>query len=250
MKKLKSILRQIALFFLGIVFSACITVLAETINTKINSNKLQANIGEIEDVDAAISGLVTQTYNLDNRLTALENQLTKYYNSNTDSIELNTNHALATLGGYIDFHYNGSTSDYTSRISESASGVISIEASNGVRTNYSGFLAGPVAITPTADVIGGTIPENKSYTQGNATFLNFQYKFDGLHSVAQNTATVIAHIPAGSRPSAASQCQAQATDGSLSPHCWVRPNGEVVLQPGSYVLAANSHYRITGAYIH
>ena len=35
-------------------------------------------------------------------------------------------------GGYLDFHYNGSTSDYTSRIIESASGQLSFLASNGI----------------------------------------------------------------------------------------------------------------------
>ena len=35
-------------------------------------------------------------------------------------------------GGYIDFHYNGSTADYTSRIIESASGKLELTAGNGV----------------------------------------------------------------------------------------------------------------------
>ena len=35
-------------------------------------------------------------------------------------------------GGYLDFHYNNSTSDYTSRIIESASGQLSFLASNGI----------------------------------------------------------------------------------------------------------------------
>lgn len=41
-------------------------------------------------------------------------------------IELNKNGALENVGGYIDFHYNGSEDDYTSRIIESASGVIKL----------------------------------------------------------------------------------------------------------------------------
>lgn len=35
-------------------------------------------------------------------------------------------------GGYIDFHYNGSNSDYTSRIIENESGALLINASNGL----------------------------------------------------------------------------------------------------------------------
>ena len=40
--------------------------------------------------------------------------------------------ASANNGGYIDFHYNGSTADYTSRIMESAEGKLSLEAANGI----------------------------------------------------------------------------------------------------------------------
>jgi hypothetical protein len=33
-------------------------------------------------------------------------------------------------GGYIDFHYNSSSADYTSRIIESASGTLSVNGAN------------------------------------------------------------------------------------------------------------------------
>ena len=39
-------------------------------------------------------------------------------------IELNTHGSLSGYGGYIDFHYNGSNSDYTSRIIEETSGIV------------------------------------------------------------------------------------------------------------------------------
>ena len=42
------------------------------------------------------------------------------------AIELKPNSGVSH-GGYIDFHYNGSTSDYTSRIIESSSGTITVE---------------------------------------------------------------------------------------------------------------------------
>ena len=48
-----------------------------------------------------------------------------------------TNTSGGGTGGYIDFHYNGSTSDYTSRIIESSSGVLNLIASNGVKINGS-----------------------------------------------------------------------------------------------------------------
>ena len=44
------------------------------------------------------------------------------------SIELNSAGSLSGYGGYIDFHFNGSSSDYTSRIIEDAAGEINIDA--------------------------------------------------------------------------------------------------------------------------
>ena len=49
------------------------------------------------------------------------------------SIELNSHGTLSGYGGFIDFHYNGSSSDYTSRIIEDASGRLFLDASVGVR---------------------------------------------------------------------------------------------------------------------
>lgn len=41
-------------------------------------------------------------------------------------IELNTHGSLSGYGGYIDFHYDGSSADYTSRIMEDSSGVLNL----------------------------------------------------------------------------------------------------------------------------
>lgn len=49
------------------------------------------------------------------------------------SIELNNYGTLSDYGGFIDFHFNGSSSDYTSRIIEDASGRLFLDASEGVR---------------------------------------------------------------------------------------------------------------------
>lgn len=49
------------------------------------------------------------------------------------SIELNSEGSLSGYGGFIDFHYNGSSADFTSRIIEDASGRIRLMADNGVR---------------------------------------------------------------------------------------------------------------------
>lgn len=51
------------------------------------------------------------------------------------AIELNNNGSLDNYGGHIDFHYNKSTSDYTSRIIENANGHMSVIAANGVDIN-------------------------------------------------------------------------------------------------------------------
>ena len=49
------------------------------------------------------------------------------------SIELNNYGTLSDYGGFIDFHFNGSSSDYTSRIIEDASGRLFLDVSVGVR---------------------------------------------------------------------------------------------------------------------
>jgi hypothetical protein len=45
-------------------------------------------------------------------------------------IELNNAGSLSGYGGYIDFHYNGSEADYTTRLIESEAGVMLIQAKN------------------------------------------------------------------------------------------------------------------------
>ena len=45
-------------------------------------------------------------------------------------IELNNAGSLSGYGGYIDFHYNGSAADYTTRLIESEAGVMLIQAKN------------------------------------------------------------------------------------------------------------------------
>jgi len=47
-------------------------------------------------------------------------------------IELNNAGSLSGYGGYIDFHYNGSAADYTTRLIESEAGVMLIQAKNSV----------------------------------------------------------------------------------------------------------------------
>lgn len=70
--------------------------------------------------------------------------------SNASYIEFSEIRANAGHGGYIDFHFNGSSSDYTSRIIESASGTLNI--------NYGMFVRGNTTY------IGGSLPNmDQSY---------------------------------------------------------------------------------------
>ena len=52
------------------------------------------------------------------------------------SIELNSAGSLSGYGGFIDFHFNGSSADYTSRIIEDANGKLNIN--QAVFVNYNG----------------------------------------------------------------------------------------------------------------
>lgn len=69
------------------------------------------------------------------------------------AIELNNNGSLANYGGFIDFHFNKTNADYTSRIIEDASGQLNLVATNGVKINGSTVETG----TWTAGVNGGSI---------------------------------------------------------------------------------------------
>lgn len=78
---------------------------------------------------------------------------TTYMKVNPASIELRPG-SSAGNGGFIDFHFNGSTSDYTSRIIELASGNIGLN-SNKVTVNgsvrYKSLYVAGTAYTVTAD---------------------------------------------------------------------------------------------------
>ena len=56
----------------------------------------------------------------------IQTQLNHRMSDNPYSIELNRNGEAKSHGGYIDFHFGGNTEDYTSRIMESSSGVVTL----------------------------------------------------------------------------------------------------------------------------
>ncbi len=85
----------------------------------------------------------------------------------SNAIELYASSTSSNHGGYIDFHYNASTSDYTSRIIENANGVISI---NGSNFNKSGAVYIPGSVNCDGNIylaerslVKGTAPTETLY---------------------------------------------------------------------------------------
>lgn len=90
------------------------------------------------------------------------------------SPENNQNH-----GGYIDFHYNGDTGDYTSRIIESSKGTITFE-SNTLTHNTAKFLK-----SPETHINGNARYKSvcDGYTKGTAPATN---QFGGISTTDKN----------------------------------------------------------------
>ena len=71
MDKLKNKIRDIANFILGIIFCTCVSVLAETCTTTINSSDV--TYGENSTAQAEVTNLISTAGNMNLRLTNLEN---------------------------------------------------------------------------------------------------------------------------------------------------------------------------------
>lgn len=80
--------------------------------------------------------------------------------TNVDSVEFVTTSG-ANHGGYIDFHFNGSPSDFTSRIIEGSSGALQINATNGVTVNSKNIVRSVNGTN--ADASGNVTLETGSY---------------------------------------------------------------------------------------
>lgn len=83
------------------------------------------------------------------------------------SIELNQNGSLSGYGGFIDFHYNGSSADYTSRIIEGPSGKLTFYAPNGISSDgtitapaFSGNGSSLTALNA-SNITSGTLSSNR-----------------------------------------------------------------------------------------
>lgn len=87
-------------------------------------------------------------------------------------IELNNGGSLDGYGGFIDFHYNKSTSDYTSRIIEDANGQLDLIATNGVKVNGDIIKSG--TWTPSCAAIPSPTKAFGSYMRiGKTVTINF-----------------------------------------------------------------------------
>lgn len=83
----------------------------------------------------------------------------EYMKVSPASIELRPGSSSAGNGGFIDFHYNGSTADYTSRIIESANGKLEFKTTQ-MLFNGSTRLISALYIAGT----GYTVSENDGYS--------------------------------------------------------------------------------------
>ena len=112
-----------------------------------NSNEVSYNNNASGITSTNVQGAIDELYghvtdytSMDTRVSKLESFFQTSNNSDwaalkVSNTELNENGALANAGGFVDFHYGGSSSDYTSRIIEESSGVLNLKASNGVKIN-------------------------------------------------------------------------------------------------------------------
>jgi len=237
MNILKSKFHDIFLFFLGIIFSISVTALAEC-STTISSNNVTYGSS---NTNAALASLISTASSINTRLNTAETNLNTKAYKGIDHLEFTTA-STSSHGGYIDFHYGGSTSDFTSRIIEDGSGQLDFVTANGIKINSGNLLMAPTLFTPTASI--GTIAENRSFHMGSAVFINF--KMTGVTCNGSSTC-VIATIPTAQRPADAASLTATIPWGNAR-HSAVRANGEVVIIAGGNGIS-NAEVRIVGSYL-
>ena len=127
----------------------------------------------------------TQYTTLTNKISTLEgyfkNSPSSYFYEN--GIELNASSNAGTYA-YVDFHYNGSSADYTSRIIEPASGKLNLVASNGVQVSGS-----PVFTTQTFNSSTVTLASQNA-TTFNINTAKTGYKPVGILKLQSNHGSI------------------------------------------------------------
>lgn len=100
----------------------------EKLNTGILPVIPEANLPSTVAYTSAIPTKVSQLTNDSSyaTTTALSNGLSGKMAAKPGAIEMTPGSTSAGHGGYIDFHFNNSTADYTSRIIEQASGTLTV----------------------------------------------------------------------------------------------------------------------------
>ena len=140
----KSWFNNKVLFIISLVimsFSSFISVFAVS-SYLYNSNEVSFNNSSSSSINSSnVQGAIDELYadahnyeEMSGRVAALEG-ITHITNNKVEGLELNQSGILTAYGGYIDFHYNGSTADYTSRITEYSSGQLTLNATNGINLN-------------------------------------------------------------------------------------------------------------------
>lgn len=137
----------------------------------------------------------------------------RYLKLNPASIELFPS-SSAGHGGFIDFHYNGSSADYTSRIIESGSGILTI---NGSKIQSGTITTTRLIATATTDTAADSA-NSVALITGNPTGTHLE--FDGNEIIAKSdgtTGTVLYLNSGGSYTQLYKVCVSTATYGSTLP---------------------------------
>lgn len=140
------------------------TYAAAASHTHSTLDGLTATITELNYCSGVTSNIQTQ---LNNKMAA-----------SISSIELNASGSLTNYGGFIDFHFNGSSADYTSRIIEQSSGVLTITGGltvkNGLALSSGASIAGTLSVTGTTSLasvsVTGATTTNTLSVDGIAAF--------------------------------------------------------------------------------
>ena len=108
-----------------------------------------------EEFECSFNADFNKNVNVDGNIT-LGGSLRGKSNVFINALELGSGDTPSNHGGYIDFHYKGSTSDYTSRIIESSSGTLEVTPSSATfkipkLTSTSGTITSLNAPTLTTD---------------------------------------------------------------------------------------------------
>jgi hypothetical protein len=114
------------------------------------------------------------------------------------SIEMNSDGALSGYGGFIDFHYSGSSADYTSRIIEDASGRVSINSV--LYAQYGGNVG--IGTTPSSShklYVSGTFHTSGNSSIGGTLGVSGATTLSSTLSVS-GTSTLTGHVGIGTSP--------------------------------------------------